>query len=163
MTSSKHGEGKTVESVMSKRLITIDLHNSVADAAKIMVDNKISSVLVTRNGGIIGIATERDIVQAAARNIPLDGITIGSLMSKPLVSIPINAKIEELAAAMVKNRIRHLLVTDSNGKDIVGITSVTDIARYLKQSPETRQAGSLIEAIYPGEYPTEGEVEKLFW
>ena len=163
MAKGKTSERITVASFMSDRMVTIDSQSSVADAAKEMVDNKISSVVVTKAGKIVGIATERDIVKAAARDVPLDGVTIGSLMSAPLASIANNASVEELAEAMIKNRVRHLVVKDPDSDDpddIVGIASVTDVARYIRQKLALKVDDEiLMQAVYP----TEEEGEKLFW
>jgi predicted transcriptional regulator len=38
---------------------------------------------------------------------------------------------------MATKKLRHLIVEDTYGKDVVGIITVTDLARYLKQKSET--------------------------
>lgn len=155
----------TVENFMNDRMVMLDYQKSVADAARTMVENTVSSVVVTRDDEAVGIATERDVVKIAAKDVPLDGVTIGSLMSRPIVSISRAASVEEAAESMVKNRVRHLVVRESPDKgvgegEIVGIMSASDIARYLKQKLVSREAESrLMEAIYP----TETEGERLFW
>ena len=157
MTKPTSSERITVENFMNNRLVTIDSDSSVADAAQTMVENKTSSILVTKNDKIVGIATEIDIVKIAAKGVPLDGVTIGSLMSSPLASIPKQSSVEELAESMIKKRVRHLAVSDND--EIVGIASVSDIARYLKQKLTSKEAESLLEAISP----TDEERERLFW
>ena len=51
----------TVESVMSKDVITVDVDTPIEDAARIMADNKIGGLPVTRDGKLAGIVTETDI------------------------------------------------------------------------------------------------------
>jgi CBS domain-containing protein len=48
-----------------------------------------------------------------------------------VVSITLGSTIEDAAKKMVANKIRHLIVVDSRGH-VVGILTVTDLARYLK-------------------------------
>ena len=51
----------TVESVMSPNVITVDVDTPIEDAARIMADNKIGGLPVTRDGKLAGIVTETDI------------------------------------------------------------------------------------------------------
>lgn len=51
----------TVEAVMSKKVITVDVNTPIEDAARIMADNKIGGLPVTRDGKLAGIVTETDI------------------------------------------------------------------------------------------------------
>jgi CBS domain-containing protein len=45
--------------------------------------------------------------------------------------------IEEAAKIMARQKVRHLLVEDSSGNNIVGIITATDLARYLKQKSQS--------------------------
>jgi signal-transduction protein with cAMP-binding, CBS, and nucleotidyltransferase domain len=58
-------------------------------------------------------------------------------MSSPPVTVRNNAPVEEAANIMARKKIRHLLVEDSSGNNIMGIITVTDLARYLKQKSGT--------------------------
>jgi CBS domain-containing protein len=99
-----------------------------------MVETNISSVVITKNSSGAGILTERDIVKAIASGIPPDGITAGSLMSHPLMAVDIGSSLEEAAKFMAKNKVRHVLVTETDTNNIVGILTATDLIRYLKQT-----------------------------
>ncbi len=100
-----------------------------------MADRGISSVAITNDGKRIrGILTERDIISAIAKGIPPDGVTSGSLMSQPVVAIDKGASVEDAARIMAQKKLRHLLVEDAVTREIVGIITVTDLARYLKRS-----------------------------
>jgi CBS domain-containing protein len=157
-----HGEDSTVEDYMNKRMITIDSKSSITYAIKTMAERNISSVAIidtTNNDRIIGILTERDIVKLLANDVSPDAITIGSLMSSPLVTIDRNSSLEEAARLMIQKKHRHLLVRNPEDGEIIGIMTTTDLARYLKQKVSPRELASLLlEAMYP---PEDGE--KLFW
>lgn len=51
----------TVNEVMTKKVITVDVDTPIEEAARIMADNKIGGVPVTRDGKVVGIVTETDI------------------------------------------------------------------------------------------------------
>ncbi|MFZ0896300.1 MAG: CBS domain-containing protein, partial [Candidatus Nitrosopolaris sp.] len=66
-------------------------------------------------------------------------------MSKllPLITIGKNSSIEEAAAMMIKNGVRHLpVVTEDkkNPNDIIGMISTTDIAKHLKEKLESNSS-----------------------
>src|SRR5215218_4193987 len=127
-----------VEDYMTITTVTMNFKNSVLDIAKKMLDENISSIPITDDeGGIIGILTERDIIKIIANELPPGGISAMSLMSFPTVKIKKNAPIEEAAKIMATKKLRHLIVEDTYGNDVVGIITVTDLARYLKQKSKT--------------------------
>jgi CBS domain-containing protein len=127
-----------VEDYMTVITLTMNFKNSVLDIAKRMVAENISSIAITDDKKeIIGILTERDIVKIIADEVSPEGVTAGSLMSSPPVTVKNNASIEEAAKIMAGKKIRHLLVADFSGNNIVGIITVTDLARYLRQKSRT--------------------------
>lgn len=127
-----------VEDYMTIRTATMNFKNSVLDIAKKMLAENISSIPITDDeGGIIGILTERDMIKIIANELPPGGISAMSLMSFPTVKVKKNAPIEEAAKIMATKKLRHLIVEDTYGKDVVGIITVTDLARYLRQKSGT--------------------------
>jgi signal-transduction protein with cAMP-binding, CBS, and nucleotidyltransferase domain len=127
-----------VEDYMTTTTVTMNFKNSVLDIAKKMLAENISSIPITDDeGGIIGILTERDMIKIIANELPPGGISAMSLMSFPTVKVKKKAPIEEAAKIMATKKLRHLIVEDTYGKDVVGIITVTDLARYLKQKSRT--------------------------
>jgi signal-transduction protein with cAMP-binding, CBS, and nucleotidyltransferase domain len=127
-----------VEDYMTVITLTMNFKNSVLDIAKRMVAENISSIVITDDKKkIIGILTERDIVKIIANEVSPGGVTAGSLMSSPPITVKNNAPIEEAAKIMAGKKVRHLLVADFSGNNIVGIITVTDLARYLRQKSRT--------------------------
>ncbi|MGH9989870.1 MAG: CBS domain-containing protein [Nitrososphaera sp.] len=126
---------------MNTKMVMRDSKASVFELAKVMVDWGVSSVAITdeedqnNNKKVIGILTERDIVKSIAKGVPPDGggITAGSIMSSPILSIRKGQPIEEAALLMIRNKVRHLLVEDPARNVVIGIISTTDLARYLKK------------------------------
>ena len=120
---------------MTTRMITMGGKDSMLDIAKRMAERNISSVAITDGKDkIVGILTERDILKIVANSVPPKGITAGSLMSHPVVSIEKGSSVEDAARVMAQKKVRHLLVEDPSSRQTIGIVTVTDLARYLKQN-----------------------------
>jgi signal-transduction protein with cAMP-binding, CBS, and nucleotidyltransferase domain len=141
-----------VEDYMTTTTVTMNFKNSVLDVAKKMLAQNISSIAITDDEEeIVGILTERDMIKVIANELQPGGISAMSLMSFPTVSVKKNAPIEEAAKIMATKKLRHLIVEDTYGKDVVGIITATDLARYLKQKSRT------------GEDPAASEVWEVFF
>src|SRR5438105_5579387 len=56
----------TVADIMSTQVLTVGPSASIADAAGLMMQRRVGSVLVVDNGRLLGILTERDLVRFAA-------------------------------------------------------------------------------------------------
>jgi acetoin utilization protein AcuB len=59
----------TVDSVMTRTVITVDPDRDAQDAARIMLDHKIGALPVVESGTVVGIMTETDVVRAFAVGI----------------------------------------------------------------------------------------------
>jgi signal-transduction protein with cAMP-binding, CBS, and nucleotidyltransferase domain len=141
-----------VEDFMTTTTVTMNFKNSVLDIAKKMLAENVSSIPITDDEGeIIGILTERDMMKIVANELPPGGISAMSLMSFPTVRVKKKAPIEEAAKIMATKKLRHLIVEDTYNKDVVGIITVTDLARYLKRKSET------------GEVPASSDAWELFF
>jgi CBS domain-containing protein len=111
-------------------VLQIEASATVFDAIKLMVDSNVGSLLVTENGKLIGIVTERDYL----RRVTLEGRTeretlIGEIMTSPLVYVTPDTSIDECMAVMTERRIRHLPVL-TEGRDIAGIVSIGDLVKF---------------------------------
>jgi signal-transduction protein with cAMP-binding, CBS, and nucleotidyltransferase domain len=140
-------DNNLVEDYMTTTTVAMNFKKSVLDIAKKMFAENISSVAITDDDGeIIGILTERDMMKVIANELPLSGISAMNLMSFPIVTVKRKAPIEEAAKIMATKKLRHLIVEDTYGKDVVGIITSTDLARYLKQKSKTNEELSRSEA-----------------
>lgn len=95
-----------VKDLMTKNVISIDLRKSVSDAAVLMREKKIGSLVVTDGETPIGIVTERDFVRRAMANKLSSDKAISKIMSKPLVTIDPDSSLEEAARLMLEKKIR---------------------------------------------------------
>jgi CBS domain-containing protein len=109
---------------------------SFADVAKMMRANGISSVVVLDGKKLVGIVTERDIVNLVAAGGDPHSTTVEHGMTRrDLVTISPKAQLTEAAAAMVSRNIRHLPIVE--GDDVVGIISIRDMTRWAAEELST--------------------------
>ena len=117
---------KSVGEYVQSKLITIDENKNSVDAAKIMRENKVGSLIVTKYDRPVGIITERDLVyKVVAQKLDPSGTLVKSIMSSPIKTIDSKAKVGDALAAMSKYRIRRLGIV-KEGK-IVGLVSQRSI------------------------------------
>jgi len=116
---------------------------TVLDAARLMNDRRIGSVLVVEDDRVVGIFTERDVLVrvVAAKRDPATTNLI-DVMTTPVACATPNTRTDELRSVMREKRIRHIPVVD-DGR-LLGIVSIGDVnqvdsdvqaetIRYLEQ------------------------------
>ena len=109
----------------------VDAGEAVSEVAKLMDEHLTSAVLVRKDGVITGIMTERDILRkVVAKGKDPEHISIGQVMSMPLVTISENASLLEASELMEQKGIRRLVVTV--GEQIRGIVNTTTISNNMK-------------------------------
>jgi CBS domain-containing protein len=117
--------------LMSRNLKTIPHNANLKEAACLMRDTRIGSLLVVRNDDHIGILSETDLVRRGiAEGLDPDKAIVENIMSSPIITIDIEKTAEEANSVMSERGIRHLAITNE-GK-IVGILSVRDLLIYFK-------------------------------
>jgi CBS domain-containing protein len=120
-----------VRDIMTKKVVTIADDKTALDAAKLMAEKGISSLIVVKNGNPEGIITERDFIKKiCAKELQISQIKIINMMSKIQTIAEPDTPIEVAVQRMVNRRIRRLPIVQ-DGK-VVGIITVTDLARHLR-------------------------------
>ena len=115
-----------VESLMSEKALSIEAGKSVRDLAREMTQNKVGSLLVTKQEEYVGIVTEVDIVRkAVSHGMDPKTITVESIMTSPIITIESDQSVIEANNLMEERHIRHVAVTRDG--EIVGILSVRDL------------------------------------
>ncbi|MGK7344824.1 MAG: CBS domain-containing protein [Candidatus Nitrospinota bacterium M3_3B_026] len=111
--------------LMTSDIVTSSRTITVKEAAGIMADREVSSIVLTEeNGAIAGIVTETDIVRkAVAEGADAARAGAASIMSENVHSIPGDASIFDARAKMSDLGVKHMIVEDG-GKPI-GIISST--------------------------------------
>ncbi len=122
-----------VKNIITKRLVGVDYQVSVYDAVQIMDNNHIGSVVIRKNGKDVGIFTERDLLsKVIAKGKDYKTEKVGNSMTSPIITINIEANLQEASDIMMKKKIRRLIV-EKEGK-FIGIITQRDITQRLKYS-----------------------------
>lgn len=109
-----------VSEVMNKVMV-IENNLKVKEAARIMSDKKIGSLVILEKDKIAGIITERDIL----RNVNELSKSVSKIMSKNVITVDEHESLDNAAILMAENKIKRLPVTHK-GK-LVGIVTATDL------------------------------------
>jgi CBS domain-containing protein len=125
---------RTVEEIMTHDPRTVDADASVVDAAREMRDGDVGDVIVTRNGQVSGIVTDRDIViRAVAEGRAPESTPVGEIATEDVRALEPSQSIDEAVQAMREHDIRRLPVVD--GGRPVGILSLGDLA--VERDPDS--------------------------
>ncbi|HWR41145.1 MAG TPA: CBS and ACT domain-containing protein [Patescibacteria group bacterium] len=129
-----------VNKKMTKNPVTIPSTTTVADAFDLMRTKKFRRVPVVDNGKLVGIVTDRDLRQVTASpatslsifelNYLLAKMQVKEVMTKNVVTINVEATVEEAALLMSTHKIGGLVVVDTQ-QTVVGIITETDIFKCL--------------------------------
>ncbi len=118
-----------VMNIMTKRVVTVERDASVMDVMKKMFDNAISSVIVESGDKGYGIITRKDIIaKVIAKGRDPESMNVGDILSEPLITVPPETDLREVAKMMAENNIRRLPIME-DGK-IIGLVSSGDILKF---------------------------------
>jgi CBS domain-containing protein len=116
-----------VKEAMKASPVTISQSATVKDAACLMKEKKIGNCIVSDDKPI-GIITESDILKkVVAEDLKASEITVGKIMTTPLIVIDPYVDIKEAMKTMSKFNIRRLPVIE--GGNLIGIITERDIFR----------------------------------
>ena len=113
-----------ISSVCSTNVVTMTPNMPIADAAKIMVDQKIDHIPVV-DKEILGIVSKTDIIKCASE-LSSDG-RVKDVMSGKAVTVNANHTLNHIIHEMERNSVQKVVVMDNNEK-AVGIISVKDLS-----------------------------------
>jgi CBS domain-containing protein len=114
-----------VESLCQTDVVTVDVGDSLCDAAGVMRFQEVGSLIVYDDDVMVGIITERDLVRAVADGARPGAVAVRTYMSEQPVMASPTMEAEEAARLMLDLGIRHLPVGD--GTTVVGVVSVRDL------------------------------------
>ncbi len=151
---------------MSHPVITVPPDMPIVDALNLMKIEHIRRAPVVKNGKLVGIVSDKDLLNASPSpattlsiweiNYLLSKITVEEVMTKDVITIEENTPIEEAARIMADNKIGGLPVM--RGDDIVGIITETDLFKVFLEMMGARMAG-VRASFYAPDVP--GELAKI--
>ena len=135
---------------MTKDVISVDVNDSMQDAARLIRGHKIKRLPVMENGKLVGIVTDRDLKRASASDVTtleihellflLSEIKISDIMTKDPITIPLDYTIDEAAQILLEHKLSGAPVVDDKGQ-VAGVITQTDIFRVLVLFTGVKKAG----------------------
>lgn len=124
--------------------------STVLDAIKMMAEKNVGALLVTKEGRLTGVISERDYT----RNVVLKGrssrdTTVREIISGKVVSVSPDHTVEDCMRLMTEHRVRHLPVLQGN--KVLGVISIGDLVNSIISSQNS--AIQQLETYITG-YPT---------
>lgn len=170
-----------VKSFMTSPAVTIDPDQSIADAAELMITNRISGLpVVDRDGRLVGIVSERDLLrrhnggpprrphwlQLMTEKAALAGeperfhtLTVGDVMTLSPVTVTESTLIEEASRLLEQRRFKRLPVMRGNA--VVGVISRADLLRALPRAIGKAEEAARHDAPMTDERLV--ELERQYW
>jgi CBS domain-containing protein len=130
MNSSDPIQQKTwVKQIMNHFVVSVDSSVTATDAAKMMEDTGVGSIVVLDNNLPVGIVTDRDFaIKIAAHSYPID-TPVRRIMSSPLISIDPNSDLWVASDLMSTRNVKKLPVIDDD--KVVGMLTSSDLVKHI--------------------------------
>jgi len=111
-------------------IVAVEPSATVMEIAEVITRQRIGAVLVlTPEGGVAGIVSERDVVKALSqRGAEVVGLRADDLMTRAVKTATPDTTVDEAMEIMDAGYFRHLPVLD--GGKLVGIISIRDLVKY---------------------------------
>jgi len=131
---------KAILSVKGTEVLTIEPTTRLAAAAKLLAERKIGALVVTGpDQRVVGIVSERDIVQELAAHGPaaLD-LALTEVMTRKVTTCSASDTISSVMERMTAGKFRHLPVLEQGR--LAGIVSIGDVVKHRLQEMEREQS-----------------------
>lgn len=117
-----------VESLMSKKVVTVDSSGTAFDAARKIMNHDIGCVVVLKKKTVVGVVTKGDILrEVVMKKLDPQKISVENVMSRPVVIASPRMSLADASDLMSKKNLTKLPVVMKD--ELVGIISATDIVR----------------------------------
>jgi CBS domain-containing protein len=123
----------TVREILARKgshVSTISPGATVLEAALLMNEHKIGSLVVIQDGQVVGMFTERDVLRRVVgeQRHPAQTL-VGEVMTTEVICCTLQTTIAEARGAMKNRRVRHLPLVDDERR-LQGLISIGDLNAY---------------------------------
>ena len=125
-----------VKEVMTKNVISVDSSMTVKDAAAVMEDANVGSIVITKENIPVGILTERDFVNRVVGKDKAPSTQVSEVMTQPIKVVGPDETIWDVAEVMRSKNIHKVPVQD--GDKLVGIFTATDLVRVCSYGSDSQ-------------------------
>jgi CBS domain-containing protein len=124
--------------VKDRRVYSIEADKTVLEGARFMMEHRIGALPVLRDGQLVGIFSERDVMNRVVAVGRMPGTTkISEVMTANPKAVNVDETIENCLFLMREFGFRHLPIVD--GKELKGLVSSRDILLRFVSQKEAEQ------------------------
>lgn len=120
--------------LLTRGPVTSSPEVSITQAAQIMTQAGVSSLLITHDDALVGIVTDRDLRRRVLAEGRDPATPVSEVMTQNPVTLPVDALAFEMMLEMTGRNIHHLPVLHTDGT-IAGLITTTDLVRLERSSP----------------------------
>ena len=121
--------------IMRPEPLVVAPEDTLGEVAERMTGENVGAVIVKDYGRMIGILTERDLLQAMAARVHSSEARVRQWMTADPITASVDADAEEAAQIMLEQGFRHLPVVDEAG-NVTGIVSLRRVVAATKPAPD---------------------------
>ncbi|NLP57476.1 DUF294 nucleotidyltransferase-like domain-containing protein [Lutibacter sp. B1] len=128
---------ETQSAKYNKNPITCSPETTVQEAAKIMTEKLINSIVIAENKIPIGIITDKDVrIKIGTGQFKITD-KVRDIMTSPVITFPENITVAEAQITLLKHKVSHLCITKdgTNKSELVGILAEHDLVLTQGNSP----------------------------
>jgi CBS domain-containing protein len=123
---------KGLTDVINKAPVSVNHDTPISEAAMLMTEQKVSSLLVTEGSKLVGIVTDRDL-RSRVVALSLDTrLPVNDIMTRQPTQINGNSTLFDAMALMTEKNIHHLPVIDAQSSHPLGMITASDIIRHQR-------------------------------
>ncbi|MEO6012240.1 MAG: CBS domain-containing protein [Devosia sp.] len=134
-----------VETILQSKgrvVTTVTSSTTIAQAVELLNTHRIGAVVVSDNGKVSGILSERDVVRHLGTDwTALASRPVSDVMTKNVITASRMATIADVMERMTEHRIRHMPIVE--GSELVGIVSIGDVVK--RKIEETEQEATALK------------------
>ena len=118
---------QSIREIMTPDPRTVEPSATLRDAAREMSQGDVGAVLVTENGRLVGILTDRDIVvRAVAEGQDPASTTVGDVASRDVATLTVDQSVDDAIRIVREHNVRRIPVVQDDRP--AGIVSIGDLA-----------------------------------
>jgi len=122
----------TIAAILAQKggeVFCVECTTSLRDCVQLLAANRIGAVPILRDGKVVGIMSERDLVYGLAENgAPILDWKVERVMTAPAITVTPQVSVLAALSMMSKRRIRHLPVVEEGR--LIGIVSIGDLVKF---------------------------------
>ena len=122
--------GRLVRKLAKRDCYSLGENDTLKTASEALAKNNLGAMpILTSNGKVIGIISERDIARKIHQASFSNEESVTNIMTKKIISCDLNISVTELMETMTEKKIRHMLIM--NNDELKGIVSIGDVVNHL--------------------------------